>query len=177
MSLSKKIRFEVFKRDGFKCVYCGRIPSEAVLEVDHVMAVSNGGTDDINNLITSCFDCNRGKSNIKLSTLPATVQENIEKLQNQEEQLTEYYKLLKKIRRQETKQISRVNEVFCLYHPGFSLSESFKNNSLKNFIKKLGPEAVVDAMHSAGSRGFDRDRMVKYFCGICWRKTRENEIE
>jgi hypothetical protein len=32
-----------------------------VLECDHVTAVANGGGDDMGNLVTSCWDCNRGK--------------------------------------------------------------------------------------------------------------------
>ena len=31
------------------------------LEVDHVIPISRGGTDDISNLKTACFKCNRGK--------------------------------------------------------------------------------------------------------------------
>lgn len=37
-ALGKKTRFEVFKRDGFKCMYCGAHPPEAILEVDHLKA-------------------------------------------------------------------------------------------------------------------------------------------
>jgi CO dehydrogenase/acetyl-CoA synthase alpha subunit len=66
-SLSKKIRFEVFKRDSFTCQYCGKSAPDVILEVDHINPVSNGGKDEIMNLITSCFDCNRGKSNVKIS--------------------------------------------------------------------------------------------------------------
>lgn len=67
--LSVRVRFEVFKRDEFTCRYCGRRSPDAVLEVDHIVAVSNGGSDDPMNLITSCWDCNRGKSNVPLERI------------------------------------------------------------------------------------------------------------
>ena len=65
-SISKKIRFEIFKRDSFTCQYCGESAPKVILEVDHIKPVINGGTNDILNLITSCFDCNRGKSKREL---------------------------------------------------------------------------------------------------------------
>lgn len=54
------IRFQVFKRDKFTCQYCGR--SGVELEVDHIKPIAHGGTNDIDNLITACKACNRGKS-------------------------------------------------------------------------------------------------------------------
>ena len=59
--LSKKQRFEVFKRDGFRCQYCGSAAPEAVLQVDHIKPVASGGGNDLLNLVTSCVDCNQGK--------------------------------------------------------------------------------------------------------------------
>ena len=67
MSLSKRTRFEIFKRDGFTCQYCGQRPPDVVLEVDHIDPSSKGGSDEELNLVTSCFDCNRGKSDRRLS--------------------------------------------------------------------------------------------------------------
>jgi hypothetical protein len=70
ISISKKLRHEVFKRDNFKCFYCGVKPSDGddvILEVDHVLPVCEGGTNDIDNLVTSCKDCNRGKGKTKLN--------------------------------------------------------------------------------------------------------------
>ncbi len=60
--ISPKERFAVFQRDGFKCQYCGATKDKKELEIDHKKAVSHGGTDEFNNLITACIDCNRGKS-------------------------------------------------------------------------------------------------------------------
>lgn len=65
--VTKKIRFEVFKRDGFKCQYCGSSAPDVILHVDHVMPVSKGGDNDMMNLITSCESCNGGKSDRELS--------------------------------------------------------------------------------------------------------------
>ena len=62
MAVGKSLRFEVFARDGFTCQYCGQRPPDVVLELDHIHPRSKGGGDEIINLITSCYDCNRGKS-------------------------------------------------------------------------------------------------------------------
>ena len=78
-SISKKLRFEVYKRDSFTCQYCGRKAPDVALNVDHVVPVSKGGTNDILNLITSCFDCNNGKRDIPLN------EENVQKHLNGKE--------------------------------------------------------------------------------------------
>lgn len=55
------VRFDVFRRDNFTCVYCGASSPAVTLECDHRVAVANGGGDDPSNLVTACWDCNRGK--------------------------------------------------------------------------------------------------------------------
>lgn len=54
-----RIRREVFERDHYICQYCGKIGG--TLEVDHIIPFSKGGSDNIENLITSCRKCNRQK--------------------------------------------------------------------------------------------------------------------
>lgn len=61
MSVSKKIRFEVLKRDKFTCQYCGAEAPDVILHVDHIHPASKGGGDEIMNLVVSCKDCNLGK--------------------------------------------------------------------------------------------------------------------
>jgi 5-methylcytosine-specific restriction endonuclease McrA len=61
-TLSPKLRFQIFKRDNYHCQICGASADNgARLEVDHKIPVSNGGTNDIENLWALCFECNRGK--------------------------------------------------------------------------------------------------------------------
>jgi hypothetical protein len=58
-----KLRFEVFRRDSYKCQYCGRSAPEYPLHVDHIVPWSKGGKTVIENLVTACSECNLGKSN------------------------------------------------------------------------------------------------------------------
>lgn len=92
-SLSKKTRFEVFKRDSFKCQYCGRTAPDVTLHVDHVKPVAEGGTNDIMNLVTACFECNLGKGARELSDDSAIkAQRNqLEELQERREQIEMMY--------------------------------------------------------------------------------------
>ena len=73
------LRFKVFKRDGFRCIYCGRTVKEhgTTLQVDHIIPRSKGGSNDFGNLITACFECNQGKKCVLLE------QRDIKKLKNE----------------------------------------------------------------------------------------------
>lgn len=62
MAVSKSLRFQVLRRDGNKCRYCGVVATEAELTVDHVIPVALGGRDEASNLVTACRPCNSGKS-------------------------------------------------------------------------------------------------------------------
>lgn len=64
MAISKRLRFEILRRDNHACKYCGAQAPGASLTVDHVVPLSLGGTDLPSNLVTACRDCNAGKSSI-----------------------------------------------------------------------------------------------------------------
>lgn len=64
MSVSKRLRFEILRRDGHVCRYCGRSAPEVKLTVDHVIPAALGGADDPSNLVAACVDCNAGKSSV-----------------------------------------------------------------------------------------------------------------
>jgi hypothetical protein len=167
MAISKKIRFEVFKRDGFQCAYCGKTPPEVTLEVDHIEPKSKGGKDGIENLITACFDCNRGKKDIPLDKIPNKLQDNIEILKAKEEQLREYRKFVKSIRARINKDIDLVQDEFQKYFEGYAFSDDFRI-SVKEFLSAMEFYQVIDAMNIACLRMDDQGQAIKYFCGICW---------
>lgn len=100
-SLSKKLRFEIFKRDSFTCQYCGKKSPNVILEVDHIEPVSKGGKNDILNLVTSCFDCNRGKTDKTLgdSSVVEKQRQQLELLQERREQLALMVKWRKELNR------------------------------------------------------------------------------
>lgn len=62
MPVSKRLRYEVLRRDNYTCRYCGAFAPVAVLEVDHVIPRKHGGTDTLENLVTACDACNNGKA-------------------------------------------------------------------------------------------------------------------
>lgn len=62
MAVSRRLRFSVLQRDAFTCRYCGASAPDVKLQVDHVVPVALGGSDDPTNLVTACADCNAGKT-------------------------------------------------------------------------------------------------------------------
>lgn len=187
-AISKKIRFEVFKRDSFTCQYCGKHPPEVTLEIDHIKPIALGGTSDINNLITACFGCNRGKGKTELKQITNSMMENKEIIEERERQYIEYHKLLAKVRKRVESEIDSVVEIFEEKFKNQSPTEKFKINTIKMFIEKIGVFNVIDAMTLAcdyiGGEGYSKadnfamkrgSDCLRYFCGICWKKLRSIE--
>ena len=63
------MRFWVFERDNFKCIYCGRSSIEhgVTLHLDHVFPKYSGGLNTFYNVVTSCGRCNFEKGSSKIS--------------------------------------------------------------------------------------------------------------
>jgi len=143
-SLTKTLRFEVFKRDSFTCQYCGAKAPDVILEVDHINPVSNGGDDSIMNLITSCFNCNRGKSDKQISDNSI-----ITKQRKQIEDLNLRRLQLEMLLEWKTLNVDFENEIsqkainyFNQFWLNFSLSESGEND-IRKLVKKYGIEKVI----------------------------------
>lgn len=60
-ALSLRKRFFVLKRDHFTCVRCGASGVGVRLEVHHRTPFAKGGSDNLSNLETLCYECNRGQ--------------------------------------------------------------------------------------------------------------------
>ena len=55
-------RERVFRRDGFRCVYCGGVFDVEDLTLDHVQPRVRGGDGSEGNLVTACRACNTAKA-------------------------------------------------------------------------------------------------------------------
>lgn len=73
-SISPQLRNEILERNGFTCQLCGTGPGEpdpfnpqrkVRLHIDHIKPISQGGTDDKDNLRVLCSACNQGRANIQ----------------------------------------------------------------------------------------------------------------
>jgi len=175
-AISKKSRFEVFKRDGFKCQYCGRSAPEVILEVDHIKAVANKGKSDIMNLITSCRDCNRGKGKITLSD-----NSEIKKQKKQLEDINEKRLQLEMMIRWR-EELRDMNERLCdsicehfYYATGSTITEEGKL-SIKRLLTTFSIDEIYDAI-DAGVETYGRygrenlaGKIFDKLGGICYNR-------
>lgn len=56
--ITQALRVAVFENDAYRCIKCD---SHKMLEVDHIIPVSKGGSNEPNNLQTLCNPCNNSK--------------------------------------------------------------------------------------------------------------------
>lgn len=59
--IALRVRYEILKRDSFRCVLCGNTAKNSVLMIDHIAPIVNGGTNNPSNLRVLCRECNLGK--------------------------------------------------------------------------------------------------------------------
>ena len=146
VGISKKLRFEVFKRDVFTCKYCGNKAPDVVLEIDHVIPVASGGKNDIFNLVTSCFDCNRGKGKRKLSdsSVIDKQRKQLEDIAEKREQMKMMLKWRKELSNLNEEQIDEIEILLSAKHPNYCLNESGRKSILR-LLKKHGFLFVYDA--------------------------------
>lgn len=72
--ISPQLRTEILERNGYTCQMCGSTANDPdtfnpnrklTLHIDHIKPVSQGGTDDRDNLRVLCSACNEGRSNLQ----------------------------------------------------------------------------------------------------------------
>lgn len=170
-ALSQKIRFEVFKRDSFTCVYCGRKAPDVVLQVDHIVPVAQGGTNDILNLVTSCVDCNQGKSDRKLSD-QSVVEKQRKEMELRQERLEqirmmgEWQASMLDIREAELEQVN--NLYSRLRGEDKVIAYDYLHGEISKLIDKYGLAEVLEALR-VGTVGYKGDayKALDRLGGIC----------
>lgn len=168
-TISTRTRFEVFKRDHFTCQYCGSKPPAVILHIDHITPISKGGTNNLDNLITSCQDCNLGKSDVPLNaTRPTPTTSTILELREAREQLEAYQAYLMEERTTREANATVVAEL--LYRQVSYKASSTNLVELSGMLKDLPLAEALDAVDITTRRGLAHAAAWRYFCGVAWTK-------
>lgn len=156
--ISKRLRFEVLKRDAFTCQYCGKQPPDTVLHIDHIVPVAKGGKNTLINLVTSCCDCNLGKSDKELSDDSAVKKQQkqlseLAEKKAQIEMMIEWRELLLEADELLTKNITALINKYLV---DWSLNDTGINH-VRKAIKKRGYLAVFDAIEECYCKSKDSE--------------------
>lgn len=140
--IPRKLRHEVFMRDGYRCRECGASKDETSLEIDHIVPVARGGTNDIDNLQTLCRECNR----MKHTDTWVGGETNLESLEKQLSQLNELLNGKKSLLNQATTEKEEITikyDIIKLNEKIQDVEEQIKSEEKKiedNIIKKKEAE-------------------------------------
>lgn len=157
--ISKKLRFEVFKRDSFSCQYCGASAPDVVLHIDHIHPVSKGGDNDILNLITSCESCNNGKRDILLSdnSMLEKQKQQLDELNEKREQLEMMIAWREELKGFDNDIVCRAAEYFeeCINNVATVNENGLVN--MKKWVKRFDFELLLEAIDKSVEQYFNVD--------------------
>lgn len=125
----------------------------------------------MDNLITSCFNCNRGKAGNSLEITPQSLSDKAKEIKERELQIAGYNEIL------QAKADRIYLQAWEIVHALFPLNDGIRKDwfqSIKKFVELLPFPEVMDAAEiSAAKRLYSDKKVFLYFCGICWRKLKE----
>lgn len=177
--MNARRRYEILRRDGFRCRYCGHTADDGVkLHVDHVVPTALGGTDDPGNLVAACADCNRGKASTSAEDpIIADVQEDA----------LRWAEAIKAAAHEQTSQVEL--ELFAIEEFDAAWSE-WKVNGTELVWRARDWKESIRGFHRAGlevrmmielaEEAMGKDRISsyhtwRYFCGMCWRTLEDRQ--
>jgi hypothetical protein len=182
--MKPSLRFEIFRRDQFTCRYCGRRSPEAILEVDHIIPRAACGEDAPENLVTSCYECNRGKG-AKLLTAAIdelNLHEKTVLIAEQELQIAEYNYWRGRQKTREDSELSALAEQWIArWGDGYHGKRYWQETEVRIFLRKLGYaelseilDIVAEKTTRQGDSGWAASAW-KFFCGICWKRAKNGK--
>lgn len=182
VAVTKRLRFEILRRDGFRCRYCGHTAAVAELRVDHVIPEALGGTDEPSNLVAACDPCNSGKSSIAPdSVIVADVAADALRW-------AAAIKLAAELERRQRSDerdfvmdllgacgLGVISEHFRRADGKYDLDPDYAQSILKFRDAGLTHEDIVAAANAMRARRLPDGRRWKYFCGVAWQMVRDRQ--
>lgn len=176
MTISKRLRYEILRRDNHACRYCGATAPNTTIVIDHVIPITLGGTDDPKNLVAACTDCNNGKSS---APADATLVEDIEA-----DAMRWAAAQAKAAEIARAKRSSDDEWLFYVANAGdgivsryfIRMGPAYEDTLLRFRDFGLDDVDLVYAAKAAHNRGLIGGiKTWRYFCGICWRLINERQ--
>ena len=174
-TVTKKARFEVFKRDKFTCQYCGRKVPDVVLQIDHIEPVAKGGGNEILNLISACQECNSGKGARALDDQSAVERQRkqLEDLEERRQQIGMMVEWQRGLLEMDVTTRSAARD-YWTEMTGWDLND-MGQNTLRQIVGKYGLDAVLRAMRECGQRNMRRDsegKVTQDSVEFTWKRVR-----
>jgi len=165
--MSKKLRFEVFKRDNFTCQYCGQMAPNVLLEVDHINPVKERGTNSIMNLVTSCRDCNRGKGAKTLTDNQVITQqqEQLKLISEKRKQLKMMLDWKLELEKFDEEQIDIIGNI--IFEDTTKEASEYGRSLILKVIKKYGIDETIESAKIAKVQYTTTNKMFDYIPKIC----------
>lgn len=178
MAVSKRLRFDVLRRDHHTCRYCGRSAPEVRLTVDHVVPVTLGGSDDPSNLVTACSDCNSGK---------ASMPPDAERVAEVKEDALRWAAAIRAAAQEMLASEARREDVrseFVKHWWRWKTGDSPVplpadwRQSVDNFLSSGLPMEVLKSCVTIAMerRNIKADDTFRYMCGIAWKRVSELQL-
>lgn len=172
MAVSKRLRYEILRRDNNTCRYCGQSAPDVKLTVDHVVPTALGGSDDPANLVAACKDCNAGKSaSAPDSALVAAADKKAMRWSQAMTRVVEERAAELAAERARTDPFDTAWSAWTVNGEPVPRDPNWKNSILRFLAGGIDDQFMADAIHTA--MGLDRvpaSEKWRYFCGICWRE-------
>lgn len=167
MAVSKRLRYEVLRRDNHQCRYCGGTAPDVKLTVDHVVPVALGGGDEPENLVAACRDCNAGKtsSNPDAPLVTTVADDALRWAQAMRQASAELW----------TQEEGR-SDVYAAVEDEWYRGNRPHNwtDSIDSFLDAgLPKEVIVRMARVAQDKTGEMGYRWSYFCGCCWRRVSE----
>lgn len=179
-AISRRLRYEILRRDDHACRYCGGRAPDVVLTIDHVTPVALGGGNDPSNLVACCKDCNAGKTstNPDAGTVGQVSEDALRwaaAMQNAADKMIDDLEV-------EQAYIQHVDEAWKRWTAGPEKDPVPRPTGWWNSVtawRRVGlPIALtVDAVQIAmGNDRIPSGDTWRYFCGIVWNRVNELQV-
>lgn len=175
MALSKRVRYEVLRRDDHACRYCGGMAPDVKLTIDHVVPVALGGSDEPTNLVTACADCNAGKTSVAPDQ--ALVDDVDERAIEWADAMRRAGEMLSVVPEPQREYVEAFDSAWNRWTAGFKKAPIARANNWEEAVTDLyrghlPVEMMVKAVDIACA-AYNVDDEFAYFMGVCRRMLRE----